>query len=217
MKVDAIRLLRTLIGGMLIGVIALTGGACTGLKEPPQSFQYYTLHYPPPEADGNRTALPAALYIKSFEASEPYSSRNMVYADNAYRRNTYAYHQWLTAPEEMVTDCFVRDLRAAQITEAVMTSAGSTKATHVITGHINSFYEDDTQQKWQAVLDLTLTVTSTGRNTEKPERRTFQKTYQTTETLGQNNALGLAQAMSQAMQRVSDRIISDLPRILTTQ
>lgn len=200
---------------IVMGLIVLVGFAC-GLGQPPRSVQYYTLHYPPPETV-TQTPHSAAIHVKSVAAPAPYDTRHIVYADNAYRRNTYTYHQWASEPEEMLTACLVRDLRAANIAKTVMTASPPPNTTHIIEWEINSFYEDDSRKQWHAVLDLTLTLTSAGKSPHPSGEVVFQKTYRVTRPLSRNNPLSLARSMSKAMRKVSGQIADDVHTHLKTQ
>ncbi|MGM0452217.1 MAG: ABC-type transport auxiliary lipoprotein family protein [Thermodesulfobacteriota bacterium] len=200
---------------LVTGVIILVGVAC-GVSHPPRSVQYYTLHYPPPETV-TQTPLSVAIHVKKIAAPSPYDTHHIVYADNAYRRNTYNYHQWISDPDEMLTAYLVRDLRAANIAKTVMTSSPPSETTHIIEWEINSFYEDDSRKQWQAVLELTLTLASAGKTPRRAAEVIFQKTYRVTRPLSRNNPLSLARSMSAAMQKISGEIAGDVYTRLKTQ
>jgi uncharacterized lipoprotein YmbA len=206
------KLLSMLVPAMTAAIIAaMIIPGCATLNDPPEPVQYYTLSYPAPDAPANGTAHPGVvLAVKAFDAGDPYRSRQMVYADNQYRRQTYVYHQWISKPADMLRDRLVRDLRAAQVAGAVLCAEKSLQPpTHTLEVFIEAFHEDDAGNPWQAVLTLTATLAGNPDLDSNPSVL-LQKTYEVRKDLDQNNPLGLAEAMSKALARSSNRIIADI-------
>ncbi len=197
------------MAALVTAAAAFTG--CSGLRAEPEQIQYYTLSYQPAQLNDKDPAHPAVvLEVRPFDAAAPYRSRQIVYADNQYRRKTYVYHQWISKPADMLRDLIIRDLRAANFAGAVTgTSKDVQRPTHVLKASIEAFYEDDAQNPWQAVLVLTATLASSPGNGSSPAIL-LQKTYEARKEMDQNNPMGLVSAMSTAFAGASGQIISDI-------
>ncbi|MBA2882406.1 ABC-type uncharacterized transport system auxiliary subunit [Desulfosalsimonas propionicica] len=201
------------IAAAIFAILLVPG--CTGFSEPPKPVESYVLSYPAPMTAGTKTTAPdAVLAVQAFDAAAPYRSRHMVYADHQLRRKTYAYHQWVSKPSEMVRDRIMRDLQAARAVRSVTRAEKRLEApTHVLWATIEAFYEDDTRSPWQAVLELTATLSVT-RSGQSGHCIIMTKTYQARQNLSQNNPLGLARAMSKALAEISEDLGADLRKAL---
>lgn len=198
---------------IIAAVLALTvfGSGCSALRNQPGQVQYYTISYKLEHLPDNTTTYPSmVLEVSHFDSSEPYRSRQIVYADNQYRRKTYVYHKWLLKPADMVRENIIRDLRAANIAGAVIgNKTGLKNPTHVLKASLEKFYEDDTNDPWQAVLTLTVTLAS-GPGTDSGTDILLHKTYETVKQMDQNNPTGLASAMSSALAVISKQLTADI-------
>ena len=196
-----------------LGVMLLQG--CGTFQAPPRQVDLYTLAYPPPDAAEAEQRLPVHLAVSPFQAVAPYHSNRMVYADNDYRRSTYTYHKWLAKPAEMINSFIIRDIRAARIVETA-SELGGHDSTHVLSGRVEAFYEDDSRDPWAAVLGLSVTLSKKApAASDSPVL--LQKTYRTRRDLEQNNPLSFAKAMSRALQTVSKRMVADIRERLKRQ
>lgn len=192
---------------VLASIVALLQG-CGVLRSPPEEVRLYTLAYPPIESSEIETKNEAVLKVEPLRTADPYKSDRIVYAENKYSRSTYVYHKWAAKPAEMVGDMIIRDMRTSRIAKAVV-PAPHQSFTHTLKAHIDAFYEDDSVDSWQAVLQITVTLTA-----ETPPDQTgevlMNKTYRAEKTMKQNNPMGLAEAMSTALRKVSSDIINDV-------
>lgn len=213
MKQNILFIQMPAIAAAIFAILLLPG--CTGFSEPPRAVESYVLSYPAPmPADTKITAPDAVLAVQAFDAAAPYRSRQMVYADHQLRRKTYAYHQWVSKPTEMVRDLIIRDLQAAQAVQSVTRAEKRLESpTHVLWATIEAFYEDDTRSPWQAVLELTATLAET-QSGQSGRSIIMTKTYQARQDLEQNNPLGQARAMSTALAEISEDLAADLQKAL---
>ncbi|MFW6011053.1 MAG: ABC-type transport auxiliary lipoprotein family protein [Desulfosalsimonas sp.] len=193
---------------ILATVAALLQG-CGAFRSPPEEVRLYTLTYPPPQNSETGSQNRAVLKIEPLRAADPYGSDTIVYAKNKYSRGTYVYHKWAAKPAEMIGDLIIRDIRASQIAEAVVTSASRASFTHSLHLNIDDFYEDDSADPWQAVVQITVLLEENRPQNQKA-RVLMHKTYRSKKALEQNNPLGLAEAMSAALQEVSSDMIKDI-------
>ncbi|MFW6082089.1 MAG: ABC-type transport auxiliary lipoprotein family protein [Desulfosalsimonas sp.] len=193
---------------VLLAALAAAVQGCGAFKSQPEQVRLYTLSYPVPRQVIKDSTSPVLLEVKPFRAAGPYGSDRMVYAENQYKRSSYIYHKWQNEPAEMVYDLIIRDLRASKIAEAVV-PAPDTPSTHTLQGTIDAFYEDDSQDPWEAVLEITVTLS--GQSAGSSESQVvLHRSYTKRKPLEQNNPLGLAEAMSLALEEVSSKMIKDI-------
>lgn len=197
---------------LVLAALAAAVHGCAAVKSPPEQVRLYTLSYPAPGAVKTDSSSNVLLEVKPFLAAGPYRSDKIVYAENQYKRSSYIYHKWQTEPAGMVYDLIVRDLRASKIAEAVL-PAPDTPPTHTLQGTIDAFYEDDSKDPWEAVLEITVTLS--GKSPGSSETPVvLHKSYTQRKPLEQNNPLGLAEAMSLALEEVSSKMIRDISESL---
>ncbi len=202
---SAFFIMRT-ISYFLIGIIVLLACGC-GFKQQPPVVRYYILDYTAPDPI-DAAPLPVSIHVKRLQTQAPYDSRRIVYAENAFQRTTYSYHQWMANPADMITGLIVRDLRTTDFAKTIVTGTPGSRVDHIIEGTIEEFYENDTTPDWQAVLSLSFTLIRTGDDTLR-ETVLFQKTYRRIEPMERNNPVSLARGMSKAMQTISARFMKD--------
>ncbi len=200
----------------LIGTVFLLINGCARVHPQPEPVRYYTLSYDPPdfpECLTNGNHKPVTIHLKRLDASAPYDTNQIIYAESPYERSSYAYHRWISTPATMVGSLLLRDIEKTGIAEAVVTIPAGKTVTHRIEGTIIDFYENDAPEDWEAVLALRLMLIRSDR-TARTEELLFKKTYREIRILKKNNPLELARAMSKALETVSKAFIEDICREL---
>lgn len=191
---------------LIVSLLTLTG--CFGNQRPSQLVKYYQLNYPPPEIELNNTPLPFVIRVDPFQPSGLYGSQQIIYLEDQYATAQYAYHHWISSPEQMVPAGLVRDLREADIVRAVFFNGGEA-ATHRLVGSLEAFYEDDRPDRWQAVAAVSITLI----DIEKrgiAEQICFQKTYRVEKPCEANTPAAFVAAISKAMAQISQTAITDI-------
>ncbi len=189
-------------------VLSMLVIGCISHKSPPQPVKFYQLDYPPPEASFESTPLPYIIRVDPFQPSDLYNSKPIIYREGRYGTSKYTYHRWISAPDQMVSRFLARDLRHADIVNAVFLDGGEA-ATHRLVGSLEAFYENDQQRQWEAVAAVSITLIDTGyRNIA--EQICFQKTYSVNKPCPENTPAGFVEAMSLSMNEISRMIISDI-------
>ena len=201
---------------LVLGIAALSHG-CALTHPQPETIRYYTLHY---DAPGDHPACRShaadkrlIVQVKRFHAPPPYNATHILYAESPHQRSSYAYHQWVSTPADMLTELLHRDMEHTGIADAVVSISSGHTVTHRVEGTIIDFYENDVPENWEAVLALRLMLVRTDREL-RTETILFKRTYREVETLEKNNPLSLARSMSKAMEAVSVRFIEDVCREL---
>ncbi len=183
-------------------VPALLGCAGVQTTEPPE---YYTLEYTLPASPG-LAPQDAILKLERFSTVQVFSGTAMRYRTAPFLLNAHYRQRWSVGPGDLVTDCLLRDLRAAGLFRAVFSYRDTETARYRLEGTVTEFFEDRGTTDRKAVLSLNVTLLDMSRG-ERPERILFQKSYSQSEPIGEKETAGLARGMSRAMKAVSEKLI----------
>jgi ABC-type uncharacterized transport system auxiliary subunit len=192
---------------LFLGILLLPT-ACVNLKQPSNKIEYYTLEYDSPKLAG-LAQLPYAIRIEPFIAAPTYNTTQIIYREQSFERDAYAYHKWRINPGSLVTQLLSRDLRNSGLFKAVISHESRLKPLFALEGKVEEFFELDGSEQWNAVLSLTITLAEEDKK-DIDDRLIFQKSYRTMEACERRNPRALAAAMSQAMERLSGELIKDI-------
>lgn len=192
----------------LLLLVPLLCLACVGKSRPPQPIYYYTLGYESPTT-ALAPQLPCTLRVERFSASPPFSNQRIVYAHGGLRRNTYAYHQWIAVPGELLAYFFARDLRQCSGFRAVLTPDAALSATHSLYGWVEEFIEKDDTARWQATATINMTLIS-NQDHDPARKILLQKRYSAASPCNAKTPEALAEAMSQVVGKISQAVIKDV-------
>ncbi len=214
MKKDDLRLIRCASRALAVLFLMTVLSACMGSSRPPNPIYYYTLEYSTPSVKSAQH-LPFTLRVERFSASPPYNSQRIIYAHGGLQRNAYAYHQWIAAPGEMLPYFLARDLRHSNAFQAVLTPDASLAATHSLFGWVEEFVEKDASPGWQAAATVNITLISNlGKD---PSRRILlQKRYSSSALCKARTPEALAVAMSSTVAEISQAVMRDIHKRLST-
>lgn len=197
--------MRYIIIILIILSSAISG--CISLKQPNMKFEYYTLEYDTLNPDKSTIPVQKStiLKIKDFSAAPTYNTNKIIYSDQQFKRSPYFYHKWRVKPAEFVTYFLSRDLKESGLFEAVLPSSSGSQHTHTVEGIVDEFLEWDSNDSWEAVLSISVTL-QVAREPDSNKRVVFQRSFSTRKKCKERNPLALAQAMSLAMAEVSKKI-----------
>ncbi|MFZ1985903.1 MAG: hypothetical protein WAU91_15910, partial [Desulfatitalea sp.] len=102
-----------------------------------------------------------------------------------------------------------RDLRQTQAFQAVWAPDGASPPTHIVTGWVEEFIEEDFSQPANASLRLSIALID-ARQSDPVQRILFQKTYSAKAACDERTPAALATAMSAATARISTEITEDI-------
>ena len=193
-------------------VLAVAAVGCSGMGKPPERIDYYVLEYESPRFQG-RKPVEDVIRLERFSVAPSYNTERIVYRESAFERNTYNYHRWRANPGDMVGYFLARDLRESGLFRAVLPQETRFAATCALEGIVEEFYERDGEERWEAVLALSITLIVEG-EPDVSRRVLHQKAYREVEPCDRKNPRSVSEAMSRAMARASKRIVTDLHRVL---
>jgi ABC-type uncharacterized transport system auxiliary subunit len=195
----------------LILLIALLVGCLRGTAPPPLIYQYI-LEYPPPEGKSiSRTA--ALLKVERFTVDRIYMGTSMLFRNRPFQREAYHEHRWRVSPADMVTDFLRRDLRHANLFQAVLSARDVEESRFILQGGVEEFLEADEGKGRNALLAVTVTLLDLS-SRDVTQRVVIQKTYRCEAPISKEGAAGFAEAMSRAMSQFSTQVITDIGNVL---
>lgn len=193
-------------------LLVLTG--CMAASAPPKTTYYYTLDYAS-EVDSLKQQLPLTLRVERFSVSPPFHTQRIIYAGKGAHRNSYAYHQWIATPGELLPYFFVRDLRRSNGFKAVLPPDSSLSATHSLHGWVEEFIEKDNSKDWQAVATIHVSLINQ-LNADPTLKIMFQKRYHAAVDCNAKTPEALAQAMGKVVSQITASATKDLHQRLST-
>lgn len=197
-----------------LGLILLIGGlvGCLRGTAPPPLVYQYIIDYPPPEGKSlSRTE--ALLKVERFSVDRIYMSTSMLYRNRPFQREAYHEHRWRVSPADMVTDYLRRDLRHANLFQAVLSARDIEECRYLLQGGVEEFLESDEGKGRNALLVVTVTLLDLF-SREVSQRVVIQKTYRCEVPISKEGAPGYAEAMSRAMSQFSTQVIADIDQVL---
>ncbi|MFC1820787.1 ABC-type transport auxiliary lipoprotein family protein [Thermodesulfobacteriota bacterium] len=193
---------------VLLLFLSLLFGACLNLKQPRNRIEYYTLEYAPPPITGIKP-LPYAIRVERFTVAPVFNSTQIIYRDQSFKRNAYAYYKWRVNPGDLVTYFLNRDIMHSGLFKAVLPHGSRSVSSYTLEGSVDEFFEWDTEESWSGVLSISITLITTN-EPDISKKILFQKSYRTTESCKLKHPRALAEAISMAMARISEKIIKDI-------
>ncbi len=194
--------------------LVFTVSACVNLSAPPKPTFYYTLDYPSPSIRLNHQ-LPSVLRIERFAVSPPFNTQRIIYAGKGSHRNSYAYHQWIATPGELLPYFLTRDLRKTNGFRAVLTPNTSLSATHSLHGWVEEFIEKDGTKNCTAEATIHISLIN-NRSTDPTAKIMLQKRYHASERCNAKTPAALADAMSKVVAAISSAIAKDVHHRLSS-
>jgi len=124
---------------ILVSLAALLISAC-GSGRP---IHYFTMELPPAPAP-SPGVYPVTVLLGRIDAPEILMDEPIVYRSGPNEIGTYAYHQWVEPPAQMVRDMLIRLLRESGKYRAVDRMGSSVQGNYVLHGRLYNFEEVDT-------------------------------------------------------------------------
>lgn len=206
------RIFPAMVFTVMINLL-ITG--CIGLNRPPRPVIRYAINY---NAAGPvfPKQLPAMVKVERFSSAPYYMTPQMIYASGLFERDAYPYHQWFAPPAEMIAYALVKDLKAARGFTAIVLPGERLPATHVLTGSITEFYEENSIAERQAMLGISI-ILSTESRINTARQILLEKRYTAKAVCKAAGAVGFAAGMNSAMQSLSETIIQDIYAVISAQ
>lgn len=198
----------------IIIVLSAMLSACMGNSAPSKPTYYYTLDYQSPPVH-LKHQLPAILRVERFTVSPPFHTQRIIYAGKGTKRNSYAYHQWIAPPGELLPYFLVRDLRRTNGFKAVLTPDAALPATHSLHGWVEEFVEKDGTSNCHAKAIIHISLIN-NLNSDPTRKILLQKRYQADAPCKAKTPAALSEAMSGVLAKISTDVAKDIHDRLST-
>lgn len=198
---------KTSIATLILGLV-LCSASCGSLSRPSPKIEHYALEYTPPAVERARP-LPFVVKVERFSAAPLYDTRQIIYRDKPFGRDSYVYHRWRSTPADLVTYFLARDLKSSGLFAGVLPHDSRQSPGFYLEGSVDEFLESDMENGWEAVLAFSVTLLE-AKEPDISKRILFQKTYHESKPSNMRNPRALADAMSKAMEELSGRVILDV-------
>jgi len=195
-------------------IIVVMVSACMSPSAPPKPTYYYPLDYPSPAIRLNHQ-LPTVLRVERFAVSPPFHTQRIIYAGKGSRRNSYAFHQWIAPPGELLPYFIARDLRKSNGFKAVLTPSTSLSATHSLHGWVEEFIEKDGSKNCTAEATIHISLINNIK-ADPTAKVMLQKRYHASARCSSKTPAALAQSMSKAVSDISTDIAKDIHHRLSS-
>lgn len=186
--------------------------ACAGGAKPAPYVGQFLLEYPAPLFP-ELPPLAAVLKVERFSAVQIYNTTAMVYRNQPYGGDNYAYRRWRVPPGDMATDFFLRDLRRSGLFRAVFGWRDLEEAPFLLQGGVEEWVEVGDREDRRAVLALQVVLLD-AREKDLSRRVLLQRHCRLEEPIAEATAQGFAAAMSRAMARFSREAIPEIHAVL---
>ncbi|RLD10834.1 MAG: hypothetical protein DRI44_05050, partial [Chlamydiae bacterium] len=104
---------------LLFAVLTFLTGCGSLIKQPAPIITYYQLDYSPEIS--NTVPINKTILIKQFFINGTYDRDAIMYSDEKYKCNYYPYKQWISTPQDMITESFRRDFMKSGAFKGVIT------------------------------------------------------------------------------------------------
>ena len=181
-------------------------GCGTLIKQPAPVISYYQLNYTP-EISSN-IFVNKVILIKSFYISETYNRDTIMYSSDEYKCDYYLYKQWISAPQNQLTESFRNDFMKSGAFKAIIIPGQLQKPDMILAGAITEIRENIRNGKSSGILKISVTLIKPTFK-KKPSEIIFQKDYEKSVPCETKNTESLVKALSQAAKEISAEAIKD--------
>jgi cholesterol transport system auxiliary component len=188
-------------------LLALLGSGCLGRHT--YTKRQYVLEAARPAQPPDRTR-DIVLAVRTFTIDPAYSSRGLVYRKGESQYESDFYHEFLTAPQDLITSQTRNWLAQSGLFKTVLEPGSFLEATHVLEGNVLALYGDlGGQNLPQAVMQIRFfLVANQGSRFQIVFTRDYRSSHQAQEKT--------ADALVAAWDRCLAQILSQLEKDLST-
>ena len=193
---------------MLLLTVPLFFCGCGSLiKQPAPVISYYQLDYTPEIS--NTTFVSKTILIKSFYISETYNRDTIIYSSEKYKCDFYPYKQWISAPQNQITESLRSDFIKSEAFKGVIIPGQLQAPDLILSGAITEIQENIKDKKASGTVKINVTLLKPAVKTI-PQEIIFQKSYKQEVDCEINNTVSLVKALSEATKLISAEVISDV-------
>ena len=192
--------------GPLLLVVAAISAGCSLKKQSPSKLHYLVEAKRPGEP--NRAAAQATLRVRTLHIAAPFEGRGFVYRNSDQKYETDFYHEFLVAPQAMLTEQVRQWLGASGLFRAVLDPASKLESTCSLEANVTALYGDFRDPaKPKAVLEIHFVLL---REQGSSSQIALQKYYRQEAQSDERSADALAKAWGAALSKILAELERDL-------
>jgi len=176
------------------------------IKQPAPIISYYQLNYTPEIT--NTASVDKTLLIRSFYINETYNRDTIMYSEDKYKCGFYPYKQWISAPQNQVTEAIRNDFIESGAFKAIIIPGQLQKFDLILTGAIIDIKEVRKDGKSIGTVKMAITLIKPASKNISQEIL-LQKEYTKSIECKVNNTESLVKALSEATKAISSEVIKD--------
>ncbi len=188
---------------------ALSG--CFGSAPPLPDDVNYRLQVAPATQRFEAPRIAGLVVVERPTAAAVYSSRDVVYSEDAPHVNLqhYHYHHWADPPPQLLQQGLVDHLRSANLAPNVALEAGRLLPAYRVSGVLRRFERQKNGSGWQAAVSLELRADPAG-----GREPLLLRQYETVIAADGDGMEATVQAFAKATGSLFDKFVADLNRAL---
>ena len=192
---------------LLLTLVLFLSGCGSLIKQPAPIISYYQLNYTPDISI--TTLVNKTILIKPFYVSETYNRDTIMYSSEKYKSNFYPYKQWISAPQNQMTELFRNDFMKSGAFKSVIIPGQLQKPDLILSGALTEIQENIENDKAFGTVKINVTLIRPAFKTI-PQEIIFQKSYEQSVDCEVNNIESLVKALSEATNTISAEIVKDV-------
>ena len=192
---------------MFLSIVAGTLLAGCSFKQPSPAKQSYLLE-PVRVGEARNSASPVVLRVRGVQVAAPFEGRGFVYRTSELGYTVDFYHEFLTAPRNMIAGQLQSWLGVSGLFRGVISSGGAGDATHVIDANVSALFADFRNPSApKSVFAVEFLVWKEGGVTPG---LVFQKSYRQEVVISERQGEAVAKGLSGALEKVLAALEADM-------
>ncbi len=192
---------------LLLASLLFFCGCGSLIKQPAPVITYYQLDYSP-EISSN-ALIDKTILIKPFYISETFNRDSIMYSSEKYKCNYYPYKQWISAPQNQMTESFRNDFMKSGTFKAIIIPGQLQTSDLLLSSALTEIQENIKGEKTFGTIKINVTLSKPAFKTI-PQKIIFQKSYEQSVDCKANNTESLVKALSEATKTISAEVIKDV-------
>lgn len=154
--------------------------------------------------------LPGTTEVERFVADGLTSERALVYSEAGKPNEVkaYHYHFWIKPPTVMLRDELVSFLRAAKVSDSVVTPEMRVQADYALTGRIKHLEQVRAEQKTRTLLEIEI-----GLRRPSDGKLLFLDTYRIENIAGGDDVATAVESLNTALSIIYSDFLSDISKL----
>ena len=192
---------------LLLTSLLFLFGCGSLIKQPSPVISYYQLNYTPEIS--STTLVSKTILLKPFYICETYNRDTIMYSSEKYKCDYYPYKQWISAPQNQMTELFRNDFMNSGAFKGIILPGQLQRPDLILSGAITEIQENIRAGKAFGIIKINVTLSKPAFKAT-PEKIIFQKNYSKSIPCEEGNTESLVKALSEATKEISGEVVKDV-------